>query len=123
LNGFGLAERVALVTGASRGIGQAIATRLADSGAHVAVGFRENRSGAEALCRQLQGAGHKTIPVMGDLADPEALNRVVSETETKLGPIDILVSNAGSSRQQTLAELTVQTWEATMHEHLRKILS
>jgi 3-oxoacyl-[acyl-carrier protein] reductase len=56
---------------------------------------------------------------MGDLTDPEALNRVVDETETKLGPIDILVSNAGSSRQQTLAELTLQTWDETMHEHLR----
>jgi len=116
---LGLVERVALVTGASRGIGLAIASRLANAGAYVAVGSRKNHPVAEAFCRRLQSAGHKAIPVVGDLIDPQALNRVVDETETKLGPIDILVSNAGSSHQHNLAELTLQTWDTTMHEHLR----
>jgi 3-oxoacyl-[acyl-carrier protein] reductase len=111
--------RVVLVTGASKGIGRAVAARLAEAGAHVALGYRTNREEAEQLSKELVGAGHRAVPVGGDVADPAALDRLVEEAEGALGPIDILISNAGTGRQHTLAELTVQTWDATMHEHLR----
>lgn len=105
---MGLKGRVALVTGASRGIGAAVAKRLAASGASVAVGYGRDRSVAEAVVGEIGGAS--AMAVGGDVADPAALEELVSGVEDALGPVDVLVSNAGIAPAQDLEEISVEDW-------------
>lgn len=118
-NAQDLSGRVALVTGASRGIGRAVARELARAGAHVGVGYRTGKAPAEQLCRTLADEGHRALAIGADVADPRALEDMVCTTEAGLGPVDIVVSNAGSVRRQSLAELDLESWDRTMHEHVR----
>jgi len=90
-----LEGKVALVTGASKGIGAAIATRLAAEGAAVAVNYSSSREGADRVVAAITGKGGKAVAVHGNLANPGDVKTVVSETVKALGPIDILVNNAG----------------------------
>src|SRR5437868_5269135 len=85
----------ALVTGASRGIGAAIATKLAEAGADVAVGCGRLRVEAEEVAAKIRSTGRKATVVSGDLADPEVPARLALETEAELGPVGVLVANAG----------------------------
>ena len=87
--------RVALVTGASRGIGRAIAVALARNGAAVAINYRERRDRAEEVVRAITLAGGRAVAVAGDLAKADDCGRLVDATRQALGPIDILVNNAG----------------------------
>lgn len=114
-----LSGRVALVTGGSRGIGRAVAQQLARAGVKVAIGYRSAQAPAEQLCRSLADEGHRALAVGADVADPAALDDMVRTTEAGLGPVDILVSNAGSVHRRSLAELDTDTWDRTMHEHVR----
>jgi 3-oxoacyl-[acyl-carrier protein] reductase len=106
--------RVALVTGGSSGIGAAISRRLAQQGARVAIGYGTGRERAEALQQEIGG-----VVVGGDLRDPEAPGRLVDEVEAKLGPIDILVANAGMGERLALDEVDLETWDATLAVNLR----
>lgn len=90
-----LANQVALVTGASKGIGAAIAKHLAQAGAAVAVNYASSKSGADAVVTEITQAGGKAIAVQGDVANPADIIRLVAETVTAFGKIDILVNNAG----------------------------
>ncbi len=114
-----LTGKVALVTGASRGIGRAVAAHLGLDGARVAVGYRRGRAEAEELCRWLEARGCEAMPVAGDVADPAAVETMVDAVEGGLGSVDVLVSNAGSVRRLTLDEVTVEAWDRTLDEHLR----
>ncbi len=87
--------RVALVTGASRGIGAAIAYGLAQAGAGFAVGYGHDAEAAGAVADGISDLGRRSVAVNGDLGDPSELNGLVSAAEEELGPIDVLVSNAG----------------------------
>jgi 3-oxoacyl-[acyl-carrier protein] reductase len=87
-------NRTALVTGASRGIGRAIALDLAASGAKVAVNYRSSAGAAEQVVRDIQASGAQAIPVQADIADPAQVRAMADEVAGKLGPIDILVNNA-----------------------------
>ncbi|MGJ4913293.1 SDR family NAD(P)-dependent oxidoreductase [Bradyrhizobium sp. HKCCYLRH2060] len=90
-----LEGKVALVTGASKGIGAAIAARLAEEGAAVAVNYSSSREGADRVVAGITGKGGKAVAVGGNLANPGDVKTIVAETVKALGPIDILVNNAG----------------------------
>ncbi len=111
--------RVALVTGASRGIGAAIAERLAAAGADIAVGYSHNVTAAEEMIDKIVASGRRAVAVGGDVGDPAEVERMVCTAETELGPIDILVSNAGVAPQQDLQEITVEDWDRVMNVNLR----
>ena len=90
-----LAGKVALVTGASKGIGAAIALRLADEGAVVAVNYSSSKEGADRVVEEITRKGGKAVAVHGNLSKPEDIKSVVAETQKAFGVIDILVNNAG----------------------------
>jgi 3-oxoacyl-[acyl-carrier protein] reductase len=90
-----LKGKVALVTGASKGIGAGIAKELAARGASVAVNYSSSKAEAEKVVKQIEEAGGKAIAVKGSVADPAAIGPLVDEAAAKLGPIDVLVNNAG----------------------------
>jgi 3-oxoacyl-[acyl-carrier protein] reductase len=96
---------IALVTGASSGIGAAIARRLAARGATIAVNYRQNREGAEQVVRDIEAEGGKAFAVGGDVSDPEAAKRLADEVATRCGCIDILVNNAGVLEGGTIGEI------------------
>jgi 3-oxoacyl-[acyl-carrier protein] reductase len=114
-----LGGRVALVTGASGGLGGAIAERLAAAGAAVAVGYGRGAEAAAALAGRIVAEGGRAVAVQGDAAKPQACMRMVDEAEAALGPIDILVPNAGVSRQQTPEEVRLEDWDHLMAVNLR----
>ena len=87
--------KVALVTGASKGIGAEIALELAAQGASVAVNYASSKQGADDVVEKIKAKGGRAVAVGGDLADPKDVKSVVAETVKALGPIDILVNNAG----------------------------
>ena len=100
----------ALVTGSSRGIGRAIARRLAQEGWAVCVNWHERRDAAESLVREILDAGGDAIAVGADVSDPDAVSRMVHETETRLGPPELLVNNAGVAGQCLFQDITDELW-------------
>jgi 3-oxoacyl-[acyl-carrier protein] reductase len=113
---FDLSGRVALVTGASRGIGRAIATRLAEQGATVLAAARGDhaRHAAEELVR----SGHKAEPVTLDVTDAVAVERLPGEVVARHGRLDILVSNAGIARDQLLIRMKREDWDSVIATNL-----
>jgi len=97
-----MTQRIALVTGASRGLGRAIALRLARDGAAVAVNYREQREQAEQVVDAVARAGGRAIAVAGDIASTADCTAIVEATRRALGPLDILVNNAGIFRKGEL---------------------
>ncbi len=97
-----MTQRIALVTGASRGLGRAIALRLARNGAAVAVNYREQREQAEQVVDAVARAGGRAIAVAGDIARSADCTAIVEATRRALGPVDILVNNAGIFRKGEL---------------------
>jgi 3-oxoacyl-[acyl-carrier protein] reductase len=95
-------NQVAVVTGGSRGIGRATVRLLAQRGAAVCVNYAVNADAAEALVAEITTAGGRAIAVVADVADSAATEAMVAHTEAKLGPVTILVNNAGVSWQGTL---------------------
>src|SRR5262245_64409184 len=91
---FDLGGKVALVTGAARGIGNAIARALAHAGADVALGLRDVKTGGE-LARDIEAAGRRALPLQMDVTRLDQIERAVAEAAARLGRIDILVNNAG----------------------------
>ncbi len=114
-----LSGRIALVTGASRGIGAAIARRLAEVGADVAVGYASNRTAAEEQTACISGMGRRAVAVGSDVSDPVAIEEMAGIVEAELGSVDILISNAGIAPQQSLEEITVEDWDRVMDVNLR----
>jgi 3-oxoacyl-[acyl-carrier protein] reductase len=114
-----LENRVALVTGASRGIGRSIALSLASAGADVAVNYRKEQSAAAEVCAEIQRLGRRAIPLQADVSLSPDVDRLVSSVEGDLGPIDILVNNAGVSQVKHFAELTEADWDEILRVNLK----
>ena len=111
-----LQGQVALVTGGSRGIGLAIARELADAGAKVAVVAR-GEAGAQQAAAGLPGEGHRGFAC--DVADPEAATALVKQVEESLGGLDVLVNNAGVTRDNLLMRIKDDDWSAVLDTNLR----
>ena len=111
-----LANKTALVTGASRGIGRAIAQKFAAAGARVAVHYRQNRTAAEETLRTLSGQGH--VLVQADLTQPDEVQRMVEAAIEQLGGLDILVNNAGIFIDHALADVDYETWQTAWQQTL-----
>jgi len=112
------ADRVALVTGASRGIGRVIAQRLAAGGASVAVNYRSGRDGADATVEAIRRAGGRAEVVGFDVGDAAAVQEGVRQATDRLGPIGILVNNAGRSHDALLLRLREDDWEEVLRTNL-----
>jgi 3-oxoacyl-[acyl-carrier protein] reductase len=115
----GLSGRVALVTGASGGIGAAICSRLAGAGAVIAVSYASSYAAAEQLVGALRGNGVRAAAFAADMASAAAPGELVEAVAQELGPIDLLVANHGLGRRRSFEELTAQEWDRTLAVNLR----
>ena len=103
-------EKIALVTGASRGIGRAIATELSNRGWSVAIGYRVRRDKAQELARQLTAQGRRAMICQADVSQREQVEAMVRQVEQTLGPVSLLVNNAGIAGQCLFQDLTDARW-------------
>ena len=113
--------RVALVTGGSRGIGRAIAELLAGSGHQVAINFVSNEQAAGETVDAITAAGGTAVAVKGDVSDEDSVAAIVAEVQEKLGPIEILVNNAGITRDDLLMRMKPDAWDEVMATNLKSV--
>jgi 3-oxoacyl-[acyl-carrier protein] reductase len=114
-----LAGRVALVSGASRGIGRAIALRLAAAGADVVVNYASQEGAAEEVCEAVRAQGRRAVAVQADVRDAEAVDAMVARAVAELGGLHILVNNAGLVRDQYLTFMKEEAWDEVVDVALK----
>src|SRR5580700_8388154 len=110
-----LTGKVAIVTGAGRNIGRAIALALAADGASIVVNARSNRAEADAVAREIEAMGRKALVHIGDIADAGAVQAMVDATAKQFGRIDILVNNAALRREKSFSEMSYADWREVMN--------
>jgi len=118
----GLAGKIALITGASSGIGRAIAVRFAEEGVHVAINYRSarEREDAETTLREVANAGSaRAILVEGDISDEQQIIRMVAETIAEFGRLDILINNAGIQKHARSHEVTLEDFNIVLNVNLQ----
>jgi len=113
--------KVALVTGASRGIGRAIALALAEAGASVAVNYLRNQDAALATCDQIRGHARRALAVRADVSQAAEVVQLVRSVEEALGPVEILVNNAGITRPQPFQEINERDWDEVVDTNLKSM--
>jgi 3-oxoacyl-[acyl-carrier protein] reductase len=114
-----LQGKVALVTGASRGIGRAVALRLAQAGAKVGVNYRASRQAAEAVAQAIRDAGSEALLLPADVSNASAVAAIFQEVERAWGGVDILVNNAGLTRDGLLLRMSEEDWDAVLDTNLK----
>lgn len=119
----GLAGKVAIVTGASRGIGRGIALRLAQEGAKVVVNHRNSPEGAAETVASIQAAGGEAVAIQADVADFEEAQRLVKDTLAVFGRVDILVNNAGTTRDTLLMMMREDQWDVVIDTNLKSVFN
>ena len=119
LDTFKLDGRVALVTGASRGLGAAIAVALAEAGADVAC--HGNTHSPDETCERIAQTGRRSLAVLGDLQERETPSRLIETTLNHFGQLDILINNAGMIRRAPAAEHAEADWDAVLNVHLTSV--
>ena len=113
--------RVALVTGSSRGIGRAVALELASRGDRVAVNYSGNEAAASAVVEEITSSGGEAIAVKADVGDVDEVTRLFSEVTAHLGPVEILVNNAGITRDGLVLRMDPADWDQVMNTNLRSV--
>lgn len=116
-----LTNKIALVTGASRGIGRAIAIALAAAGADVAINYRSRENEADETCAEIRKLGRRAVTVQADVSLAADVTRLVAAVETQLGSVEILVNNAGITRPQPFTEITEQDWDEILAVNLKSV--
>jgi len=109
----------AIVTGASLGIGSAIALDLAKNGANVAINYRKHADEANAICAEIQKMGQKAIAVQADVANFKDAQAMVDKVVAELGSVDILVNNAGVNRDAVIWKMTEEQWDDCLAINLK----
>jgi 3-oxoacyl-[acyl-carrier protein] reductase len=118
-----LTGKVAIVTGASRGIGRAIALELASVGAKVAVNYASSSGAADELVAQIVGSGGEAIAIGADVSKAEQIDALVSTVMDKWGRVDVLVNNAGITRDTLLLRMKIEDWQAVIDTNLTGVFS
>ena len=113
-----LDNRIALVTGASRGIGKSIALALAKAGCHLAVNYHQQAGAAEEVKSAIENLGRRAATIQADVSVPADVERLVSETERQLGQVEILVNNAGIAQTKPIARITLEDWDRMLRVNL-----
>lgn len=116
-----LTNRVAFVTGASRGIGAAVAVALAQTGADVAVNYCRQSDAADSVCDTIRALGRRTLAVKADVSVGAEVTRAVAEVESTLGPIEILVNNAGIAVPRKMEDITEEEWNEVLTVNLKSV--
>ncbi len=116
-----LKDKVAIVTGASRGLGRAIATELAIHGASVAINYYTSKEPAEELAAELKKKGCEVTVIQAGVAHPDECTRLIEETVAAFGGLDILVNNAGVNRDRTIRRMSVEEWREVMSTDLDSV--
>jgi len=114
-----LEGKVSLVTGASRGIGKAIALKLSSLGSKVAINYREGEIAANSVVQEILSQGREAISIKADVADSEAVKAMVQKVNTEWNKIDILVNNAGITRDNLLLRMSDKAWDDVLNTNLR----
>ncbi len=117
-----LNDKVALVTGGSRGIGAAIARRLAEEGAAVAITYATGAQAAASVVSSIERAGGRAVAIQADAADAEAVQAAVASTVARFGRLDILVNNAGTANPKTFEEANLEEIDLLINVNLRGTL-
>jgi 3-oxoacyl-[acyl-carrier protein] reductase len=118
-----LEGRVALVTGAGRNLGRAMALALAEAGARVAVNARANRGEALAVVGEIEAAGSEGLAVLGDVGDRAAIVSMVEEVSKRFGSVDLLVNNAGIRPRQSFLEIEPEDWDRVLRTNLTSVFA
>ncbi len=113
--------RIALVTGASRGIGKAVALALAANGADVAVNYAGSAQAAEAVAEEIRAMGRKALVVQADVSDAASVQQMMEKVTAEFGRVDILVNNAGITRDGLLMRMKDEDWAAVLNTNLNGV--
>jgi 3-oxoacyl-[acyl-carrier protein] reductase len=116
-----LTDRVAIVTGGGRGIGRAIALRLAEAGANVVVNDIGDSAPVEAVVKEIKAMGRQALAVLADVSSAAEVDKMVAEAISAYGRIDILVNNAGIARDQLLLRMTEEEWDRVLAVDLKSV--
>ena len=116
-----LAGRVALVTGGGRGIGKAISLALARSGCDVAVNYLSRDADANATAEAIRALGRRAVAVRGDVSSSADIRTMLSAVEAALGPVDVLVNNAGRLRIESLEQMSEESWNEMIQVNLSSV--
>jgi NAD(P)-dependent dehydrogenase (short-subunit alcohol dehydrogenase family) len=110
--------QVAVVTGASRGIGRACAIELAKHGAHVVVNYTSNKEAADSAAKEIEAQGVKALVVQADVSKADQAKALIEAAEQEFGKVDILVNNAGINRDRTVQRMSVEEWDSVIETDL-----